>query len=261
VPQNVGPGAYGQHCERSVRAQDPPGAVLETSLARAHPGAPSRWLFSMGWSLSQHGSETVSGVTGGPLAGTAARRRRALAHLSPIFELHLNRSRNPSEVAWSARGSWAGQACCADAVRGCPRGLADRSSRARTYSGQRRRSKRYPVAFAQVGGHMEMQAGEYCKPSAQPTLVRTQHLPPVTIGSTTRSAPLLETLSRRYCLASASGLQTAALAGRMSSRQVLTRAAVISHGSSLSSIMFAELRINPGDLHSTVRSGRRSESW
>jgi hypothetical protein len=44
----------------------------------------------------------VSGVTGGPFAGTAARRRRALAHLSPIFDLHLNRSRNPSEVAWSA---------------------------------------------------------------------------------------------------------------------------------------------------------------
>ena len=44
----------------------------------------------------------MSGVTGGPLAGTAARRRRALAHLSPIFDLHLNRSRNPSEVAWSA---------------------------------------------------------------------------------------------------------------------------------------------------------------
>lgn len=37
-----------------------------------------------------------------PLAGTAARRRRALAHLSPIFDLHLNRSRNPSEVIWSA---------------------------------------------------------------------------------------------------------------------------------------------------------------
>jgi hypothetical protein len=37
-----------------------------------------------------------------PLAGTAARRRRTLAHLSPIFDLHLNRSRNPSEVAWSA---------------------------------------------------------------------------------------------------------------------------------------------------------------
>lgn len=37
-----------------------------------------------------------------PLAGTAARRRRALAHLSPIFDLHLNRSRNSSEVAWSA---------------------------------------------------------------------------------------------------------------------------------------------------------------
>jgi hypothetical protein len=36
------------------------------------------------------------------LAGTAARRRRVLAHLSPIFDLHLNRARNPSEVVWSA---------------------------------------------------------------------------------------------------------------------------------------------------------------
>jgi hypothetical protein len=35
------------------------------------------------------------------LAGTAARRRRTLAHLSPVFDLHLNRARNPSEVAWS----------------------------------------------------------------------------------------------------------------------------------------------------------------
>ena len=37
-----------------------------------------------------------------PLVGTAARRRRALAHLSPIFDLHLYRSRNPSDVDWSA---------------------------------------------------------------------------------------------------------------------------------------------------------------
>ncbi|MFJ8963304.1 hypothetical protein ACIRG5_28355 [Lentzea sp. NPDC102401] len=37
-----------------------------------------------------------------PLVGTAARRRRVLAHLSPIFELHLNRARNPSAVQWSA---------------------------------------------------------------------------------------------------------------------------------------------------------------
>ena len=45
----------------------------------------------------------MSGTWGvSPLAGTAARRRRTLAHLSPIFDLHLNRSRNPSEVAWSA---------------------------------------------------------------------------------------------------------------------------------------------------------------
>lgn len=37
-----------------------------------------------------------------PLVGTAARRRRALAHLSPMFDLHLNRARNPSDVDWSA---------------------------------------------------------------------------------------------------------------------------------------------------------------
>jgi hypothetical protein len=37
-----------------------------------------------------------------PLIGTAARRRRALAHLSPIFDLHLYRARNPSDVDWSA---------------------------------------------------------------------------------------------------------------------------------------------------------------
>ena len=37
-----------------------------------------------------------------PLAGTASRRRRTLAHLSPIFDLHLYRARNPSGVAWSA---------------------------------------------------------------------------------------------------------------------------------------------------------------
>lgn len=36
------------------------------------------------------------------LIGSAARRRRALAHLSPIFDLHVNRNRNPSKVDWSA---------------------------------------------------------------------------------------------------------------------------------------------------------------
>ncbi len=36
------------------------------------------------------------------LTGTATRRRRALAHLSPIFDLHLYRARNPSEVNWEA---------------------------------------------------------------------------------------------------------------------------------------------------------------
>ncbi|MFI6172952.1 hypothetical protein ACIBCN_39670 [Nocardia sp. NPDC051052] len=36
------------------------------------------------------------------LAGSATRRRRTLAHLSPIFDLHLNRARNPSEVEWTS---------------------------------------------------------------------------------------------------------------------------------------------------------------
>jgi septum formation topological specificity factor MinE len=34
------------------------------------------------------------------LVGSAGRRRRALAHLSPVFDLHLYRARNPSDVAW-----------------------------------------------------------------------------------------------------------------------------------------------------------------
>jgi hypothetical protein len=37
-----------------------------------------------------------------PLAGSAARRRRSLAHLSPVFDLHLSRNRNPSNVDWAA---------------------------------------------------------------------------------------------------------------------------------------------------------------
>jgi hypothetical protein len=44
----------------------------------------------------------VSGAGIPSLVGTAARRRRALAHLSPIFDLHLYRARNPSDVDWSA---------------------------------------------------------------------------------------------------------------------------------------------------------------
>jgi hypothetical protein len=36
------------------------------------------------------------------LVGSAGRRRRALAHLSPIFDLHLYRARNPSEAEWAS---------------------------------------------------------------------------------------------------------------------------------------------------------------
>jgi hypothetical protein len=58
---------------------------------------------------------------------------------------------------------WAGQARCADAVRGCPCGRAARSPRARTYSGQRRHSGHHPVAFPQVREYVEVQAGAGCK--------------------------------------------------------------------------------------------------
>ena len=62
------------------------------------------------------------------------------------------------------RGSvWAGQAPCADAVRGCPCGRAARSPRARTYSGQRRRSGHHFVVFAQVRDRAVVQAVAVCK--------------------------------------------------------------------------------------------------
>jgi hypothetical protein len=44
----------------------------------------------------------MSGTSIPPFAGSAARRRRVLSHLSPIFNLHLYRGRNPSDVDWSA---------------------------------------------------------------------------------------------------------------------------------------------------------------
>jgi hypothetical protein len=58
---------------------------------------------------------------------------------------------------------WAGQACCGDGVRGCPRGSADGSLRVRTYSGQRLRGIPCQVVFLQVRWHIKVQAGEYCK--------------------------------------------------------------------------------------------------
>jgi hypothetical protein len=45
---------------------------------------------------------------------------------------------------------WAGQAGCADGVRGRPRGSADASPRARTYSGQRRTTGWDLAEFVQV---------------------------------------------------------------------------------------------------------------
>ncbi len=54
--------------------------------------------------------------------------------------------------------------------------------RPRTYRGQRRCSDADPVVFAQLDGYVTRCEERSVKPSAQPTLVRTQHLPPVSAG-------------------------------------------------------------------------------
>jgi hypothetical protein len=58
---------------------------------------------------------------------------------------------------------WAGQASCADGVRGCPRRSAGGSPRARTYGGRRRRGKADPIAFMQADGHVAHYEGAVCK--------------------------------------------------------------------------------------------------
>ena len=58
---------------------------------------------------------------------------------------------------------WAGQARCADGVRGCPCDPAAGNPRVRTYGGQRRRGEPHAVVFTQVRGHIEVQVGAYCK--------------------------------------------------------------------------------------------------
>jgi hypothetical protein len=78
----------------------------------------------------------------------------------------------PGLPAGSVLRIWAGQACCADGVRGCPRGSADGSLRARTYGGQRRRGRHRQVVFTQVGRHVEVQAGAVCKASLLACAVR-----------------------------------------------------------------------------------------
>jgi hypothetical protein len=52
---------------------------------------------------------------------------------------------------------------CVNGVRACPCDRAQRGLRARTYSGQRRRSEPRTTSFAHVRGRVEVQAGAYCK--------------------------------------------------------------------------------------------------
>ena len=63
-------------------------------------------------------------------------------------------------------------------VRGCTRNGPPGSPRPRTYGGQRRRGEADPVVFVQVMAIWWGAEERSVKPSAQPTLVRTQHLPP-----------------------------------------------------------------------------------
>ncbi|OIV38529.1 hypothetical protein BIV57_05185 [Mangrovactinospora gilvigrisea] len=66
----------------------------------------------------------LSGIGGGvesswstsSLAGTAARRRRSLAFLAPVFENHLRRAQNPSTIAWSRYDFIALIQLCVDTV-------------------------------------------------------------------------------------------------------------------------------------------------
>jgi hypothetical protein len=84
---------------------------------------------------------------------------------------------------------WAGQACCADAVRGCPCGPAIGSPRARTYSGQRRCSEHHPVLYAQVRHGVEGQAVAVCKTvgsayvGSNPTPATTSEYAPLAANS------------------------------------------------------------------------------
>ena len=126
----------------------------------------------------------------------------------------------------------AGQDVSTDGVRGCPRAGPRKFPRARTYSGQRRRAERHTTSFTQVNSYVEGRQERPVKPSAQPTLVRTQHLPPVTTRSTSRSAQVIRNLAPATLPAGASGLQTARS----------TRATVHAPGSHSPSLVFPQLR-------------------
>jgi hypothetical protein len=79
--------------------------------------------------------------------------------------------------------------CCFTKIRiarSCPRTAsapidaisARGGRRPRTYSGQQRHISNHNRAFPQVGGIFGRNSVNTVKPSAKPSLVRTQHLPP-----------------------------------------------------------------------------------
>jgi len=88
-----------------------------------------------------------SGVRRGSARWSACRRLHWREHCPRCFCLRI----------WEFSGS------CGRPVHGCtrdrPRGIAG----ARTYGVQPARHEHHPASFAQVTGHMEVQAGAYCK--------------------------------------------------------------------------------------------------
>ena len=81
-----------------------------------------------------------------------------------------------SGLCWSAAFT--------DAVRGFRPHRLEIWRAARTYSGQRHRQMSYIEVFPQLRGVFRCQSVNTVKPSAQPTLVRTQHLPHKIPGQT-----------------------------------------------------------------------------
>jgi hypothetical protein len=81
---------------------------------------------------------------------------------------------------WRGRGSrvCAGQRILRTASVGFRAFGRSRVRSVRTYSGQRHRLMNYITVFPQVRGIIVCVSLNTVKPSAQPTLVRTQHLPP-----------------------------------------------------------------------------------
>jgi hypothetical protein len=141
---------------QATRDDSPPAAYSCGNPGRPLPRLPSAAPLS--WMESEQHSPRIScsvpRISRPDVMYPESAGRRAL----PVREILV---RSPSVVR------------CADGVRGCPCVPAAGSPSARTYSGQRRRNQHRLAVFAHVRGHMEVQAGGYCKSSARDRRARS----------------------------------------------------------------------------------------